>query len=163
MESLTWLGDAGRFSWRYHEYRRNRSSGDVAHGLGYSLYGGTIVVKGNAGGRIGQLNKGGTIIIDGNADDVIGLYSLAGDIIITGDSGMKTGEWIINGNIYVGGTIKGLGNNAKVVALNQEDHDKLNKYFEKYQINLASKDIKKVVPKVLRPFYKEKKQKQGVA
>ncbi|WP_276206998.1 hypothetical protein [Natranaerobius trueperi] len=29
---------------------------NVAHGLGFSMYGGRIFVQGDAGGRLGQLN-----------------------------------------------------------------------------------------------------------
>lgn len=147
-------GDGGRFLADTMESGEVIIEGTVSHGLGFSLFGGVIVVKGNAGGRLGQLNKGGTIIVDGHSRDLIGLYSLNGDIIVTGNAGRRVGDWMISGNIYIGGENFELGNNAQIGELTQEDVDKLDDYFNQYQIQADPQQFTKIIPISTRPFYK---------
>ena len=163
--SLQLKGSARRFTGNMMCDGEIVIDGSVGDGLGFGLYGGTIVVKGDAGSKIGQMNKGGTIIVDGNVKDNIGLFSLAGDIIITGNAGAQVGEWIIKGAIYIGGEFDGFGRNAKLSDLNDDDVNKLKSYFEKYGIEADISKFRKIVPEVLRPFYKtkEKDKSQGGA
>ena len=120
--------------------------------VGFGTYNGTIVVYGDAGNAVGQLNKGGTIIIDGNMGNLAGLYMLSGDIIVTGNAGVDTGDWMIGGSIYVAGDFE-TGANGAVNELDEEDQSKLSKLFSQYQIDADVGNFKKIEPKELRPFY----------
>ncbi len=127
-------------------------NGHANDGVGFGKSNGTIVVKGNAGDGVAQLHKGGTVLVDGNIGKTAGLYMLDGDIIITGDSGKELGDWMIGGTIYIAGDYQ-LGYNARVAALTDDDKEKLNALFEKYDIEANADDFTKIIKEQLRPFY----------
>jgi glutamate synthase domain-containing protein 2 len=120
-------------------------NGNCGSGLGTNMHGGIIIVKGNVGDTVGQINRGGTIIVNGDAGDRVGFSMFNGNIIITGNTGTETGHWMLHGNIYVGGKIEGLGDNTKIVSLEERDLRKLKTYFRHYGIKIDVGKFKKIV------------------
>jgi glutamate synthase domain-containing protein 2 len=101
-------------------------NGNVRRGAGLSMQGGIIIIRGEVDGDIGQLNKAGTIIVSENAGDDVGAYMYGGEVIVAGDTGKNLGNWMIGGAIYIGGEIESMGNNAKIVDIENTEIDKLN-------------------------------------
>jgi len=151
--SLTLNGNAGRFAGDVMRNGKITINGNCGEGTGMYMYGGQIAVNGDGGDNIGQISKGGAILITGNAGDFVGLYLTGGDIVVLKNIGKKTGDWMIKGRIFVGGKIANLGNNTTIQQLNNDDRKFLNTLFAQNNIKNSLKNIKKIVPKELRPFY----------
>ena len=66
--------------------------GDVADGVGHSLRGGSICVRGNAGTCAGYGLSGGRIIIEGNTGPRAGLNQKGGLLVVFGNAGNLVGE-----------------------------------------------------------------------
>ena len=151
--SLTLNGNAGRFAGDVMRSGKIIINGDCSEGAGMYMYGGQIIVNGDGGDNIGQISKGGAVLITGNAGDFVGLYLTGGDIVVLKNIGKKTGDWMIKGRIFVGGKITSLGNNTTIQPLNNDDRKFLDTLFTQNNIKASLKNIKKIVPKELRPFY----------
>jgi glutamate synthase domain-containing protein 2/glutamate synthase domain-containing protein 3 len=121
-------------------------NGNVRRGAGLSMQGGIIIIRGEVDGDIGQLNKAGTIIVSENAGDDVGAYMYGGEVIVAGDTGKNLGNWMIGGAIYIGGEIESMGNNAKIVDIENTEIDKLNTYFKHYGIKAEPDKFRKIVP-----------------
>jgi glutamate synthase domain-containing protein 3 len=124
------------------------------YGVGTYCYGGTIVVKGNAGDFTAVMNKGATIIVKGNVGDEVATYMLAGDLVIVGNAGKNLGNYLIRGNIYLGGSWESLGHNTLLEEMTQADLTKLRDYFDEYGIEAEPTTFKKIVRLSEKPFYK---------
>ncbi len=111
--------------------------------LGPAMRGGTIIVRGDVGNRLGQVMKDGLIIVEGNAGFMAGFMMMGGKIIVMGDIGERAGHWLINGEIFVGGNIVGLGSDAQVEELTDEDVNFLHRTLAQYGLesNLPFKKI----------------------
>jgi glutamate synthase domain-containing protein 3 len=131
-------------------------NGDGSYGVGQYCYGGTIVIRGNAGDFTAVMNKGATIIIEGDVGDEVATYMLAGDLIILGNAGKNLGNYLIKGNIYIRGDFDSLGHNTLLVETTKSDIEKLQHHFDRYQINAAPEDFRKIVRLSEKPFYKTK-------
>lgn len=130
--------------------------GSAGDGAGQGIYGGTLVVRNNAGSRTGEIMKNGTIIIGGDSGFMTGIFMMGGKIIILGDLGEDAGESIIRGAIYVKGSVKSLGQNAKLVDIDENDIKELKTDLNSYNFDLSDneyKNFKKIIPKSKRPFY----------
>lgn len=130
--------------------------GSVGDGAGQGIYGGTLVVRNNAGSRTGEIMKNGTVIIGENSGFMTGIFMMGGRIIVLGDLGKDAGESIIRGAIYVKGSVESLGQNAKLVGINENDVNELKSTLNYYDFDLSDdeyKNFKKIVPKSKRPFY----------
>lgn len=109
-----------------------------------AIRGAEVVIRGNMGSRAGQVMKAGTLCCAGNANFMAGYMMYGGRIIILGDSGERVGEDMAGGEIYVGGEIKSLGSDAKLVDVQTEDRDSLAAFLDKYELKTA-RDFKKIV------------------
>lgn len=130
--------------------------GSAGDGVGQGIYGGTVVVRKDVGSRTGEIMKNGTIIVGGNSGFMSGLFMMGGRIIILGDISHDAGESIIRGVIYVKGEIKGLGKNAKVEKITDDDKKELKELLPQYGFDLDGAEydkFKKIVPRSNRPFY----------
>jgi glutamate synthase domain-containing protein 3 len=127
--------------------------GNTQYGPGQYCYGGTIVIRGDAGDFTATMNKGATIIVGGNAGDEVGTYMLKGDLIIVGNAGKNFANYLIRGNVYIGGKWESLGHNTVVEPMDDEGIAKLRAYFETYQIEADAKSFKKIVAASEKPFY----------
>ena len=63
---------------------------------------------------------------------------------------------MIKGRIFVGGYITGLGNNAIIQEMKDNDREFLDALFTENKIQFPLDNIRKIVPKELRPFYKKR-------
>jgi len=154
--SLVLNGNAGRFAGDVMRSGKITIKGNCDEGAGMYMYGGQIIINGSAGDNIGQISKGGTILIKGDAGNFVGLYLTGGNIIVLNDIGKKTGDWMIKGRIFVGGHITGLGNNAIIQKMKDNDREFLDALFTENKVQFPLDNIRKIVPKELRPFYKKR-------
>ncbi len=72
-------------------------------GFGYRHSEGEIIIKGYAGGYVGEGMRGGKIVVVGYTGDCIGKDMKGGEIIIKGDVGWRVGESMRGGKIVVFG------------------------------------------------------------
>ncbi len=130
--------------------------GSAGDGAGQGIYGGNIIVKKSAGARTGEIMKNGTIVIGGDSGFMTGIFMMGGRIIILGDLGEDAGESIIRGTIFVRGSVKSLGQNAKLMNIDEKDEYELKTLLSSYDFELTNEDYKnfrKIIPKSMRPFY----------
>ena len=127
--------------------------GSTEYGAGQYCYGGTLVVRGDAGDFTATMNKGATVIVGGNVGDEVGTYMLAGDLIIIGNAGENLANYLIRGNVYIGGEYKSLGHNSVIESLVDEDVAKLETLFASYNIEANPASLKKIVAASEKPFY----------
>ena len=128
--------------------------GDADYGAGQYCYGGTIVINGDAGDFTATMNKGATIIVLGNVGNEAGTYMLDGDVVIIGNAGENFANYLIRGNVYIAGDWKSLGHNTQIAPLTKQDIDKLQVYFNRYNIEADPINFKKIVAASEKPFYK---------
>jgi glutamate synthase domain-containing protein 3 len=128
--------------------------GDAGFGAGQYCYDGHVIIHGDAGDFTATMNKGATIIVVGDVGDEAGTYMLKGDLIIVGNAGENFANYLIRGSVYIGGEWKSLGHNTKIETLTEGDIEKLQAYFDSYQINTDPGAFKKIVAASEKPFYK---------
>jgi formylmethanofuran dehydrogenase subunit C len=95
--------------------------GNASQCAGASAHGGTIIIEGDASSRAGISLKGGTILIGGDAGHMSAFMAQAGTILIGGDAGHSLGDSLYEAVLYVGGKIRSLGSDAKVVEITEAD------------------------------------------
>jgi formylmethanofuran dehydrogenase subunit C len=81
--------------------------GDAGWKLGWDMTSGSITVEGDTEGEAGLLLEGGTITIKGNAGIWLGHKMTGGLILVEGDAGDQIGTGMEGGEIRVGGKISG--------------------------------------------------------
>lgn len=132
-------------------------SGNAGYGAGMYCYGGQMFIKGDAGDFTSTMNKGATIIIGGNVGNEVGTYMTAGELIVLGDAGENLGNFIIRGSIYLMGESKSMGNNTKLVPIEDEDVKRFNALFKTEGFEADPSKLKKYIPESDKPFYKAPK------
>ncbi|MGF7235043.1 MAG: glutamate synthase [Frankia sp.] len=98
-----------------------RVLGDASQSAGASAHGGTVAVHGNASLRAGISLKGGTLIVEGDVGPSCGFLAQAGTILVGGNAGRDLGDSLYEAVIYVAGRIAGLGTDAQVEPLTDQD------------------------------------------
>ncbi len=111
---------------------------------GVAIRGAEVVVRGNMGSRAGQVMKAGTLCCASNANFMAGYMMYGGRIIILGDSGESVGEDMTGGTIFVAGTIQSLGSDAEIVDVEEEEHESILTFLDRYKISFKGR-FKKVV------------------
>ncbi len=114
--------------------------GDAGDIVGYGMRGGKIFIKGNVGYRVGIHMKEykdikPTIVIGGNTGDFLGEYMAGGILVVLGEEvGNFCGTGMHGGVMYVNGSIPEhkLGKEVKVLTLDREDEEKLEKILREY-------------------------------
>ncbi len=82
---------------------------------GASMRGGLIHVRGDTGPRCGVAMKGGDIVVEGSVGFLTGFMAHTGRIIALGEAGDACGDSLWGGEVWVGGAIKSLGVDSKVI------------------------------------------------
>ncbi len=84
--------------------------GDAGHFVGSAragerkgMSGGQMVIRGNTGDRLGDLQRRGVILVQGNAGDYCASRMIAGTIVILGNTGEHTGFGMRRGTVLLGG------------------------------------------------------------
>jgi len=72
-------------------------------GMGYRHPSGELVIKGYAGGFLGEKMRGGRIIVTGYTGDCVGKDMRGGEILIKGNAGWRLGDAMKGGKIVVFG------------------------------------------------------------
>jgi glutamate synthase domain-containing protein 3 len=98
-----------------------RVRGSVSQSASASAHGGLVIVEGDASLRAGISLKGGTLAIAGDAGNLAGFMAQAGTILIGGDAGEALGDSLYETTIYVAGRIAGLGADATITELTEND------------------------------------------
>ncbi|HEX3541387.1 MAG TPA: hypothetical protein VHT75_13215 [Acidimicrobiales bacterium] len=98
-----------------------RVRGSASQSAGSSAHGGLIAIEGGASLRAGISLKGGTVAIGGDAGAMCAFMAQAGIILIGGDAGPGLGDSLYEAVIYVGGSLHGLGADAQIEELNDDD------------------------------------------
>lgn len=150
---ITVEGDAGLYLGDNMTSGEVIVNGDAGYGVGQYCYGGTILVRGNTGDFTAVMNKGATIIIEGNVGNEVATYMLAGDLIILGNAGRNLGNYLIRGEIYIRGEVQSLGHNTLVEGMTEADIEKLERHFDRYQIDAPADQFRKIVRLTEKPFY----------
>jgi glutamate synthase domain-containing protein 3 len=95
--------------------------GNASQACAASAHGGLVVVDGNASLRAAISLKGATLAVGGSVGAFCGFMAQAGTVLIGGDAGDGLGDSLYEAVIYVAGTIKGLGNDARIEELTEAD------------------------------------------
>jgi formylmethanofuran dehydrogenase subunit C len=98
-----------------------RVKGSVSQSAAASAHGGMVIVEGDASLRAGISLKGGALAIAGDAGNLTGFMAQAGTILIGGDAGEALGDSLYETTIYVAGRIAGLGADATITELTEDD------------------------------------------
>jgi len=141
---ITIEGSAG---WGLAECMMNGTvvvDGNAGNSAAASIRGGTVVVRGDAGARAGIAMKGGLLIIEGSCGTMAAFMMQKGAIIICGDSGDALADSMYEGTVYLGGKAASLGNDTKVVDLNEEEWRFLKNSLAPYGIS-ADRSFKKII------------------
>ena len=145
------------------------SSGDIT---GYAMRGGRLFIKGSVGYRAGiHMKEYGDnqpiMVIGETAGDFLGEYMAGGTIVLLGlniekgqsHRSLHVGTGMHGGRIYVHGKITGLGKEAIIQKLNEQDLLFLQpllsdfcKYFEYNRAQISELDFYKIVPNSERPY-----------
>ena len=72
-------------------------------GMGYKHPSGELLIRGYAGGYLGEKMRGGRIIVTGYTGDCVGKDMRGGEILIKGNAGWRLGEGMRGGKIVVFG------------------------------------------------------------
>ena len=102
-----------------------RVEGFASECAGASAHGGLLVIGGDASSRCGISLKGGDIVVGGSVGHMSAFMAQAGRIVVCGDAGAGLGDSLYEAVIYVGGRIHGLGADAQVEPLGEEDRQAL--------------------------------------
>lgn len=127
--------------------------GSAAYGAAQYCYGGTVVIHGDAGDFTATMNKGAVIIILGNVGDEVGTFMLKGDLVVIGNAGDNFANYLIRGTVFLGGEVKSMGHNTRLVPMTDEDIARLHTYFDLYQIKADPTKFKKILAASEKPFY----------
>ncbi len=74
-------------------------------GMGYRHPSGVLVVRGYAGGYLGEKMRGGRVVVTGYTGDCVGKDMRGGEILIKGNTGWRLGEGMRGGKIVVFGDV----------------------------------------------------------
>jgi formylmethanofuran dehydrogenase subunit C len=106
--NLVAMGDSGPFAGSAMSGGRLEIAGDAGGFLGAPLEGemegmtgGLLIVRGNAGARVGDRLRRGTIVIEGSAGDYPGSRMIAGTLIVLGECGSLPGYLMRRGTIVL--------------------------------------------------------------
>ena len=144
-------------------------NGNAGKGAGANLRQGIIVIKGKAGNALGIGNRSGTIIVQNDAGNDTGLLQCDGNIIVCGNVKKRLGHLMTGGAIFLGGTAESLGENVKVLSLNDVDKKRLKIYFEHYGIDRDPGTFKKIMARdanalsVLAPGMNKRSEKDSMS
>jgi len=121
-------------------------NGNASERVGASAHGGLIVVEGDASSRAAISLKGGTVVVGGDVGHMSAFMAQAGTLVVGGDAGEALGDSLYETVIYVGGNIKSLGADAKVVELTADDLDTLRALIDQSGLtDLKAENMTKVV------------------
>lgn len=102
-----------------------RVAGFASECAGASAHGGLLVIDGDASSRCGISLKGGDIVVGGSVGHMSAFMAQAGRIVVCGDAGAGLGDSLYEAVIYVRGRIRGLGADARIEPLGEEDRQAL--------------------------------------
>ncbi len=118
--------------------------------MGAYINGGTIVIYGSTGSRVGYGMKGGTILICGHAGRWAAQMSTGGNLVILGEIGQQTGESMYNGAVFTRDpqAPNKLGGNVFLDEIRQEEAAMLARLFDQYQVQAEPAEFKVIRPVV---------------
>jgi glutamate synthase domain-containing protein 3 len=145
------------------------STGDIT---GYAMRGGRLFIKGSVGYRAGiHMKEHGEnhpiMVIGETAGDFLGEYMAGGTIVLLGlnleknqsHRSLHIGTGMHSGTIYVHGKITGLGKEASIQKLDEQDRLFLKlllsdfcKYFKYDKSRISELDFYKIIPNSERPY-----------
>ncbi len=116
---------AGNVGWSVAENIMSgmvRVQGNASQCAAASGHGGLVVIEGNASNRCGVSMKGVDIVVGGSVGHLSGFMAQAGRMVICGDADAGLGDSLYEAVFYVGGTLHGLGADAREEAMTDQDH-----------------------------------------
>lgn len=119
-------------------------AGYAGMSAGASMRGGLIHVRGDTGPRCGVAMKGGDIVVEGSVGFLTGFMAHTGRIIVLGATGDACGDSLWGGEVWVGGAIKSLGVDSKVIEPEPEEVEAVAKTLSDLDIT-GTFDWKKIV------------------
>ncbi|HVP49434.1 MAG TPA: hypothetical protein VMT32_22730 [Bryobacteraceae bacterium] len=121
--------------------------GSAGNGAAAAIRGGTVVIHGDAAARLGVSMKGGTVLVAGNCGYMAGFMGQKGKLVVCGDAGDAFADSLYETVCFVGDNIQGLGTDAVVEELTQEDAAWLDATLAQYLPGAIrrGRDFKKVV------------------
>ena len=121
-----------------------RIRGHASESVGATGRGGFVVVEGNAGSRCGISMKGVDIVVRGDVGHMSAFMAQAGRLVVCGDAGPGLGDSLYEAVIYVGGTIAGLGADARVEPMSEDDHRVVAELLARAGFDLPTAGFKRV-------------------
>ncbi len=98
-----------------------RVKGNASECVAASGHGGLVIIEGNASSRCGISMKGVDIVVGGSVGHASGFMAQAGRMVICGDADHGLGDSLYEAVIYVGGSIAGLGADARQEPMTDDD------------------------------------------
>ena len=125
--------------------------GGAGNGAAAAIRGGTVVIHGDAAARLGVSMKGGVVLVGGDCGYMAGFMGQKGTLVVCGNTGAAFADSMYATTCYVGGTIGGLGTDAVIEPLSEEDVTALDGWLGQHlpaalrSQKPAARDFKKVV------------------
>ena len=111
---------------------------------GASGHGGLLVIDGDASSRCGISMKGIDIVVGGSIGHMSAFMAQAGRLVVLGDAGKGLGDSLYEAVIYVRGKIHGLGADARVEDLSDEDRTQIGELLEQAGLSARPAEFTRV-------------------
>jgi len=98
-----------------------RVKGNASQSAAASGRGGLVVIEGNASNRCGISMKGVDIVVGGSVGHLSGFMAQAGRMVVCGDADPGLGDSLYEAVFYVGGSLHGLGADAREEPMTDAD------------------------------------------
>jgi len=121
-----------------------RVRGNASQCAAASGHGGLVVIEGDASSRCGISMKGVDIVVGGSVGHAAGFMAQAGRMIVCGDADPGLGDSLYEAVIYVGGTIAGLGSDARQEQMTDDDFATVASLLRKAKLDYDPQRFKRI-------------------
>lgn len=121
-----------------------RVKGNASECVAASGHGGLVIIEGDASSRCGISMKGCNIVVGGNVGHMSAFMAQLGHLVICGNADHGLGDSLYEAVIYVRGEIAGLGADARIEPMQEEDYKILGNLLEQAGFDYDSHEFKRV-------------------
>ncbi|MBD3671351.1 MAG: protein glxC [Gammaproteobacteria bacterium] len=121
-----------------------RVKGNASECVGASGHGGLVVIEGDASSRCGISMKGCDIVVGGSVGHMSAFMAQAGHLVVCGDADPGLGDSLYEAVIYVRGEIRGLGADAQIEEMSEQDLSTVQALLQQAGFDYDPKTFKRV-------------------
>lgn len=121
-----------------------RVKGNASECAGASGHGGLVIIEGDASSRCGISMKGCDIVVGGSVGHMSAFMAQAGNLVVCGDADHGLGDSLYEALIYVRGEIHGLGADARIEDMQEDDYKKVSELLTRAGFDYDPKTFKRV-------------------